>query len=66
MLFRSVKGHADMDIDFSIFHYVVYDVDSFSFKCMIEAISLTAGNNLRLATFSLLTGVLITEQEVLI
>lgn len=61
-----VKGHADMDIDFSIFHYVVYDVDSFSFKCMIEAISLTAGNNLRLATFSLLTGVLITEQEVLI
>lgn len=63
--FSFPNGHLDIDVDLSNYHYVVYDVDSFSYSSIIDAMALTIGNNLELATYSSLTGALITKQEII-
>lgn len=58
------NGH--LSLDFSHFDYVVYDVDLFSYDLILRTISLTACNNLRLGTFCKETGLIITEQRVML
>jgi N-acetylglucosaminyl-diphospho-decaprenol L-rhamnosyltransferase len=58
------KGHLSMDI--SNFDYVIYDVDLFSYDLIFRTMSLTACNNLKLGTFCKGTGLIITEQKVML
>lgn len=57
-------GHLLRDI--SNFDYVIYDVDAFSYDSILTTISLTACNNLKLGTFCKETGIIITEQRVML
>lgn len=62
--FSKPDGHLSMDI--SHFEYVIYDVDLFSYDFIFRKMSLTTCNNLKLGTFCKETGLIITEERVML
>ena len=57
-------GHFSANVDFSKYNTVVYDSGAYSFAAILELMQKSAGNGLRLGTYSTDTKILITDNSV--
>lgn len=57
-------GHMSEGIDLSLYGIVIYDPDVYGYGHMLSLLESSSGSRPRIATYSVRTGVLITEREV--
>ena len=58
------QGHLTYEGDLAAYDMVVYDANDYSYATMLQLLADTPGNTLRLATYSVRTGVLLTDKKI--
>ena len=57
-------GHLSLSDNFRDYNMVVYDTDHYTYRTVLALLERTPGNTLRIATYSVRSGVLITDKRV--